>query len=87
MYNYKTERKNVFTEDGQEMFMSIYTRTMDLLKSSGAARLGNMISGTSGSTWIMLACVDRMVELKYIREIPTDGSAQDRVFVATRQSA
>lgn len=36
------------------------------------------------SLWLMLACVDRMVESGELREVTPDGvHVQDRVFVAT----
>jgi hypothetical protein len=41
-----------------------------------------MFSAGSGDSWTMLACMDRLVELGEIREVPQSGVAgQDRIFV------
>jgi hypothetical protein len=83
MYNYQEQRENIFTEDGQKMFLKIRDNTFRLLEISGAVRLDKMIQGNTGDSWDMLACVDRMVELGDILEV-TDSSrvaGQHRVFV------
>jgi hypothetical protein len=86
MYNYSEQRKNVFTEEGQKMFLKIRDRAHKLLNEAGAFMLGNVISGVCGSSWDMLACVDRLVELGEIREITQKGVAgQHRVFVKGKQ--
>ena len=83
MYNYETEKQNLFTEQGQRMFLSIRDNVKNILKESGAIMMQNAISGQSGSTWTMLACVDRLVELEEIKEINQKGVAgQHRVFVS-----
>jgi hypothetical protein len=83
MYNYQTEKSKIFTEDGQEMFLKIRDKVQHLLKQSGAVMMQNAISGVTGDSWMMLACVDRLVELKEIREVTKENVAgQYRVFVA-----
>ena len=82
MYNYQTEKQRIFTEDGQEMFLKIRDKVQHLLKQSGAVMMQNAISGVTGDSWMMLACVDRLVELNEIREITGSNVAgQHRVFV------
>lgn len=82
MYNYQTEKKKIFTEEGQEMFLKIRDNVHLLLKQSGAVMMQNAVRGVSGDSWVQLACVDRLVELKEIREITKDNVAgQHRVFV------
>ena len=82
MYDYQTQRPNIFTEDGQKMFLDIRDRTKRLIDMAGAARLEEMIKGTCGDSWNMLACVDRMVELGELREVPQGvrTPAQNRIF-------
>ena len=83
MYNYQTEKAKIFTEDGQETFLKIRDKVQQLLKQSGAVMMQNAISGVTGDSWLHLACVDRLVELKEIREITKENVAgQHRVFVA-----
>ena len=81
MYSYETEKKEIFTEDGQVMFLKIRDHVNTLLKQAGAVRMQEAISKTTGSSWTMLACVDRMVELGELREITGSGVAgQHRIF-------
>ena len=63
------------------MFLSIRDRVNSLLKQAGAVRMQEAISGETGSSWQMLACVDRLVELGEIREITGDVAGQYRVFI------
>ena len=83
-YDYSTQRPNVFTEDGQVMFLKIRDKAKALIATSGAATCEKIISGCSGDSWDMLACVDRLVELKEIFEIPNTLSTagQHRLFVS-----
>lgn len=81
-YVYSLQRPNLFTEQGQVMFTKIRDNTLRLIAQAGAVRLIKAISGCTGDTWDMIACMDRMVELKEIREITGPNVAgQDRVFV------
>jgi len=75
-YDYKTERPNVFTEEGQRMFLKIRDRAKELIRMAGCARSQEMMSGVCGSSWTMLACIDRLVELGEIVEILPDGKEQ-----------
>lgn len=85
MYNYETEKPRLFTEDGQVMFLQIRDKVKGLLIESGAVRAQEAWKGVSGDTWMMLACLDRLVELREIRELADiHAPAQHRVFVANR---
>lgn len=85
MYDYTVEKQILFTDEGQRMFLGIRDKTHRLLKESGAVRCQEVMLGNVGSTWTMLACVDRMVELDEIREITPKGvPGQYRVFVSSR---
>lgn len=69
-YSYQTERKNVFTENGQVMFLAIRDNAKSLIASAGCARMDKIIAGCGGGdSWTMLACVDRLVELGEIVEV------------------
>lgn len=84
MYEYQTERPKLFTDEGQRMFLIIRDRVQRRLKDAGAVRMQEAISGTTGDTWQMLACVDRLVELGELRELTEHGRVpgQYRVFVS-----
>lgn len=80
-YSYTTERTEIFTERGQEMFPLIRDTAHKLLKSSGAVTMGKLMVG-SGCSWTMMACVHRLVELGELRSMWNGGAGQDEVFVA-----
>ena len=84
MYNYKEEKKKIFTEDGQEKFLKIRDKIQSLLSEAGAFTMGKAIQGILGDTWVSMACVDRLIELKEITEITEQGKVrgQDKVFVS-----
>lgn len=83
MYVYQTEKPAIFTEEGQETFLEIRDKVQRMLKQNGVVMLENIIHGISGDTWMQMACVDRLVELKEIKEIKQDNIlSQHRIFVS-----
>jgi hypothetical protein len=84
MYKYEEIRPRIFEEQNQEQFLKIRDNAQRLLRKAGAVQLGAIIRGSTGDSWIALACVDRLLELGEIKEIPTEGAAQHRVFVSPR---
>lgn len=86
-YDYSTERPFVFTEEGQVMFLQIRDHVARLLETAGAFQMERAFDGVKGSysSWGALACVDRLVELGEIRELPQrDPAGQHRTFVNAR---
>jgi hypothetical protein len=85
-YQYQVERPKLFTEDGQRMFLAIRDRAAQLIAEAGAVRLDKAIASQCGDSWVMLACMDRLVELGELREVtePDSVPGQHRVFVRTR---
>lgn len=83
MYKYEDFKKEIFTEDGQVMFLKIRDNANILLKKSEAFSMNAVIKVVSGDTWKMMACVDRLIELGEIKEITDQNkvSGQNRVFV------
>lgn len=83
-YDYATERPFVFTEEGQLMLLRIRDQAQSLIKSSGAATMMNITAGITGDSWSMLACVDRLVEIGELVEVPNPKSSwgQHRIFIA-----
>lgn len=88
MYNYKEQKKGLFTDYGQKLFIAIRDQVNEMLDFSGAVRMEEAIKlpkGISyGDNWLMMACIDRIIELKEIREIPTNEASQNRVFVRNK---
>jgi hypothetical protein len=84
MYNYETEKQKLFTDEGQRMVLAIRDHVRDCLELAGAVSMGAAINvpGVCGESWMMMACVDRLVELDYLREIPQrEVAGQYRIFV------
>ena len=82
-YRYANERPFVFTDEGQLMFLKVRDRAKKLLDEAGAVACDALISGLTGNSWSMLACVDRLVEIGELKEVPNPHSlaGQHRLFV------
>lgn len=84
-YNYETEKLRIYTPEGIGMLMKVFTNVNELHKASGAFKASNAWRGITGDVWLMLACLDLLVENGYIREIVGDNTAgQDRVFICIK---
>lgn len=85
MYDYQKEKQYLFTDEGQRKLLAVRDRVQFLILQAGAVRMQEAISDTTGSIWLALACVDRIVELGEIREIKqaAEVAGQHRVFVST----
>lgn len=82
-YNYETEKTAIFTNLGQRQFLSIRDYVHKTLKASGVITMGCAIDHQTGSSWEMMACVDRLVELHELIEVNYGECAgQDRIFRA-----
>lgn len=84
VYDYREQRKNLFTDEGQRMFLKMRDTAQRLIKQAGVVRLDKMMAGVSGDTWDMMACADRLVELEEVLEIPNTASTwgQHRLFTS-----
>lgn len=80
-YEYLLERKHLFSDKGSRLFTNVRDNVKRLLEEAGAVRMQEAIIGNTGDSWLMLACVDRMVELGELRELTQNVSGQHRVFV------
>ncbi len=89
MYNYEELKPTLFTEENQKLFLGIRDQVQGMIKQSGAVDMGHAMELPTGAgaanSWTMMACVDRLVELGELREIPTNGAGQDRVFVSGKR--
>lgn len=82
MYYYEMERPKLFTAEGLTLFVELRDRTLKLLAEAGAVSSGAAIAKSCGDSWMMLACLDLMVERGELRELTGGNVAgQHRVFV------
>lgn len=87
-YRYEDLKSDLFTEAGSVAFTRIRDRVRKVVREAGAITMGSAIHGASGDSWVMLACVDRLVELGELREVgttTTTGPMQERCFVPGRE--
>jgi hypothetical protein len=84
MYDYQTERPKLFTESGQRDFLKVRDAAKELLEIAGAFRQCEVLSRAKigGDSWFMTACVDRLVELGEIVEIPRNCWGQYKVYAS-----
>jgi len=81
-YDYKKIKPKLFIEAHQRLFLEIRDKVHYLLRETSVAKMGFIMNGLSGDSWIMMACVDRLVELGEIKEVfHGDCAGQDRIFV------
>ncbi len=82
MYNYQQQRPLLFTEEGQLMFIKIRDKVKALITVAGCFRMDSVLSMALGDIWMMIACVDRMVELGELKEVTEseDTAGQHRIF-------
>lgn len=83
MYKYETEKPKLFTEEGQKCLFQVRDKVRTLLPLAGAVRFIEATNGCGNDDWVRMACLDRLVELREIREVTAgDVSGQHRVFVS-----
>jgi hypothetical protein len=69
-YDYQEQRPFVFTEKGQEKMLCVLDRARECLKQSGVVRADVLLNAAGGGdTWKHMACVERLVELGYLRAL------------------
>jgi hypothetical protein len=83
-YSYESKRAELFTDEGQRLFLRVRDRAHRLIEKAGAFRMEEVLRGLGGDTWLCMACVDRLVELGEIVELRRDCWAQYRVFTTPK---
>lgn len=79
-YDYQKEKAQVFTEDGQVMFLKIRDEMNRHCTESGAVGFFKATASVSGDGWAMIACIDRLIELGEFECIYDGGRTQDRIY-------
>ena len=76
-YDYEKEKQNI----DNVMLTSITATAQTLLDTSGSFTFPYVTRETRGKLWSMIACVDYLVEIGFIREITNKDILAERVFV------
>lgn len=79
-YNYETIKPQLFTEAGVEMLMKIKDQVGRLLFSAGAFTMEKVTRTVTGDSWLMLACLDYLVEKGEIDLASNRGMRQHWVY-------
>lgn len=84
VYRYIDEKTKLFTDKGQQMILQAYANARKILKKAGAFKTFYILNGVDyEGTFQAHAVIDRLVELKYIREVtPPNTAGKDQVYVA-----
>lgn len=85
-YSYEIHKKEILTDEGQKLFIKIRDRVWELIETAGAFRQQEAFRGISGSSWDMIACIDRLVELGEIVEIKRDCWTQFKIYSTSQVS-
>ena len=83
-YEYILLRSQVFSDEGQRMFLKMRDTAKELFVKAGACRLERLMASVSGDSWLMLACADRLVELGEAKYVYCEGSRQHWILVSTK---
>lgn len=87
-YVYAKEKEKLYTDEGQRMFLRVRDRAKELLEQAGAVSCDKLLEAAgTGDSWMMLACVDRLVELGELHEVTghlAGLAGQGRVYVRAR---
>ena len=83
-YNYAAEKPKLFTDEGQRAVMSASINAHKLIDSAGAFMAFKcLVDVKYDDTFMAMAILDRLVELRVIREVTGPGAwGQHRVFAA-----
>jgi len=84
VYLYEEIKEIVFFPEHQITFLKVRDKIEVLLSQSGAVNMEKIISGISGDTWLLLACVDRIVELNEIKEVIQNHNVTQQKRIFTR---
>jgi hypothetical protein len=87
MYDYKKEKQKVFLEENQKDFLETRDNILILLNKSGVALMSKLLF-TARDNYLGFAFVDRLVELKEIREVKdviNTFEQYDRIFGLPKQ--
>lgn len=84
-YVYEVEKPYVFTDEGQRAFLKVRDTAFRLDREAGAFTVEKAIAGLVGSSWSMLACVDRLVEIGEFEYVNPDNVATQYKIMRRRR--
>jgi len=82
MYKYEDLKPRVFLEENQKQFLDFRDKVNDVLEISGAFTQEAITRGMSGDSWLHLAYIDRLVELRKIKKVYDGEMTNFNVYVS-----
>lgn len=79
-YIYEECKSEIFSEEGQIDFLKVRDNVKELLKIAGAFDIHH-VKMVHSDNFFTYACIDRLLELGEIREVPADYQFAERTFV------
>lgn len=80
MYKYEEIKPKIFLEENQEAFIKMLYRINNLICTKELFTTNSALTGALGDSWLSLAFVHRLEELKIIRKIATGDCTQNDVY-------
>ena len=82
-YDYQSQRPALFTEEGVRILIAMRDKCRQMLKQSGAFAASKAMESITGSSWVMLAALDYMVERGELKKITQpEARAQHEIYAA-----
>lgn len=85
-YSYEKEKPWLFTDEGSRALVATLKEVQNLLRTAGAFRWDKLKFTGVGSTWQMMALVDRLVELGEIEAFERSSWAQYKVYSSPQRT-
>lgn len=68
MYSYQKQKRKLYTDVGQKMLLTVFATVNELLSRRQKFTAEEAWQGVDGDSWTMVACLDHLVKLGFIRE-------------------
>ena len=82
-YDYQSQRPALFTEEGVRILIAMRDKCRQMLKQSGAFAASKAMESITGSSWVMLAALEYMVERGELKKITQhEAWAQHEIYAA-----
>ena len=80
MYSYESEKHNLFTPEGFDILIKVRDKSIELNRIAGCFNTEKLILNCSGSSFIMLAAIDYLVEKGELIKIINGARIQYNVY-------
>ena len=80
-YKYSIEKQKIFTEEGVKKIIQIKDNAVRLISRSGAATVSNIIQDVGGDSFLLVACIDFLVETGYLKKVASGSMTQHDVYI------